>query len=195
MNQTVRGASPAVRIAASACPHDCPSTCALEVEVSRCPYHRARARRGRQPVHRRRHLRQSRPLRRTRTPSRSVEDLRCAERAAKDQARSPPIAWDDAPRLLSPSNSCRPEQRHGSQAVVASLLLAGTMGLVMRDGINRLRHVKKYSGFHGSICVNPSYCRVYRRNRAGRRSRPARKWRARTSSSSGERTRSTLRST
>ena len=33
MNQTVRGASPAVRIAASACPHDCPSTCALEVEV------------------------------------------------------------------------------------------------------------------------------------------------------------------
>jgi hypothetical protein len=28
MNQTVRP-----RIAASACPHDCPSTCALEVEI------------------------------------------------------------------------------------------------------------------------------------------------------------------
>jgi anaerobic selenocysteine-containing dehydrogenase len=31
------------------------------------------------------------------------------------------------------------------------------MGLVMRDGINRLRHVKKYSGFHSTICVNPAY--------------------------------------
>ena len=29
------------------------------------------------------------------------------------------------------------------------------MGLVMRDGIHRLRHVKKYSGFHSTICVNP----------------------------------------
>ena len=31
------------------------------------------------------------------------------------------------------------------------------MGLVMRDGIERLRHAKKYSGFHSSICVNPAY--------------------------------------
>ena len=31
---------------------------------------------------------------------------------------------------------------------------AGTMGLVMRDGINRLRHVKKYSRFYSTICAN-----------------------------------------
>ncbi|TIP60946.1 MAG: molybdopterin oxidoreductase family protein, partial [Mesorhizobium sp.] len=31
---------------------------------------------------------------------------------------------------------------------------AGTMGLVQRDGIERLRHAKKYSGFFGSICTN-----------------------------------------
>src|ERR1700752_68913 len=31
------------------------------------------------------------------------------------------------------------------------------MGLIMRDGINRLRHVKKYSGFHSTICVNPAW--------------------------------------
>ena len=31
------------------------------------------------------------------------------------------------------------------------------MGLVMRDGINRLRHAKKYSDFHSTICVNPAY--------------------------------------
>jgi anaerobic selenocysteine-containing dehydrogenase len=31
------------------------------------------------------------------------------------------------------------------------------MGLIMRDGINRLRHVKKYSGFHSTICVNSAW--------------------------------------
>ena len=30
---------------------------------------------------------------------------------------------------------------------------AGTMGLVMRDGIERLTHVKRYSRFFGNICV------------------------------------------
>src|SRR3974390_2034988 len=33
MNQSVRETKAAVRIGASACPHDCPSTCALEVEL------------------------------------------------------------------------------------------------------------------------------------------------------------------
>src|SRR3989442_4625539 len=33
MNQLVRPHSSPIRIGASACPHDCPSTCALEVEV------------------------------------------------------------------------------------------------------------------------------------------------------------------
>src|ERR1700680_3431127 len=33
MNETARSLAPSTRIAASACPHDCPSTCALEVEV------------------------------------------------------------------------------------------------------------------------------------------------------------------
>ena len=28
------------------------------------------------------------------------------------------------------------------------------MGLVQRDGIERLRHAKKYSGFFGTICIN-----------------------------------------
>ena len=39
------------------------------------------------------------------------------------------------------------------------------MGLVMRDGINRLRHAKKYSGFHSTICVNPGYTGFRRRRR------------------------------
>src|SRR5829696_9070365 len=33
MNQAIRPPKAAIKIGASACPHDCPSTCALEVEV------------------------------------------------------------------------------------------------------------------------------------------------------------------
>ena len=48
------------------------------------------------------------------------------------------------------------EARFGSEAVWP-YYYAGTMGLVMRDGIHRLRHAKRYSGFHSTICVNPAY--------------------------------------
>ena len=34
---------------------------------------------------------------------------------------------------------------------------AGTMGLVMRDGINRLRHAKRYSGQYSTICTALSW--------------------------------------
>src|SRR6201991_5201944 len=33
MNQALRDVAATVRVGPSACPHDCPSTCALEVEV------------------------------------------------------------------------------------------------------------------------------------------------------------------
>src|SRR5262252_1121229 len=33
MNQAIRSLPQPVRVGASACPHDCPSTCALEVEL------------------------------------------------------------------------------------------------------------------------------------------------------------------
>ena len=34
---------------------------------------------------------------------------------------------------------------------------AGTMGLVMRDGLHRLRHVKRYSGMYDTICVTAAW--------------------------------------
>ncbi|MFL5002661.1 MAG: molybdopterin-dependent oxidoreductase, partial [Xanthobacteraceae bacterium] len=65
------------------------------------------------------------------------------------------ISWDAALDLVA-ENFLAAERRDGAQAVWP-YYYAGTMGLVMRDGINRLRHVKKYSGFHSTICVNPAY--------------------------------------
>ena len=42
-------------------------------------------------------------------------------------------------------------QRYGSETVWP-LFYAGTMGLVQRDGIERLRHVMRYSRQHSTIC-------------------------------------------
>ncbi len=69
---------------------------------------------------------------------------------AKGDGRFEPIAWDAALDKVAEA-FIRAEQRHGSEAVWPHFY-AGTMGLVQRDGIHRLRHVKKYSGQHSTIC-------------------------------------------
>src|SRR5215475_11667839 len=148
----MRNAGVSARIGGSACPHDCPSTCALDVEI--LDEHTIGRVRGAQDndytagvicakvaryaerVHHRDRL--LTPLRRT---------------GAKGAGDFAPISWDNALDLVA-EQFLRAEQRHSSEAVWP-YYYAGTMGLVMRDGINRLRHVKKYSGFHSTICVNP----------------------------------------
>jgi len=152
MNQAVK--LPLKRTGYSACPHDCPSTCALEVELiderTIGRVHGAKdndytagvicakvARYAEREHHKDRLLH---PLRRT---------------GAKGSGQFVPISWNDALDLVA-EKFMQAEQKHGAQAVWP-YQYAGTMGLVMRDGINRLRHVKKYSGFHSSICVNPAY--------------------------------------
>ena len=46
-------------------------------------------------------------------------------------------------------------RQHGSETVWP-YYYAGTMGLVQRDGINRLRHAMKYSRYFSTICVTLS---------------------------------------
>src|SRR5688572_28817971 len=135
----------------SACPHDCPSTCALEVErledgsIGRvrgagensytlgvvC----AKVARYRERVHH--------PLRLT-VPLQRI--------GAKGEGRSAfrPIAWADALDIVV-DRFQRIAARHGSEAIWP-YYYAGTMGLVMRDGINRLRHAMRYSREHLTIC-------------------------------------------
>ncbi|MBI4366217.1 MAG: molybdopterin-dependent oxidoreductase, partial [Deltaproteobacteria bacterium] len=155
MNKTVRSNEAPTRIGHSACPHDCPSTCALEVELlderTIGRLHGAKdndytagvicakvARYAEREHHANRLLR---PLRRT---------------GAKGSGEFATISWDDALDLVA-EKFIKAEQSHGAESVWP-YYYAGTMGLVMRDGINRLRHAKKYSGFHSTICVNPAYC-------------------------------------
>jgi anaerobic selenocysteine-containing dehydrogenase len=154
MNQQAREMKAPVRIGASACPHDCPSTCALEVEllddrtIGRirgavdndytagviC----AKVARYAERVHHKDRL--TTPLRR---------------KGAKGGGEFAPVSWDDALDITAEA-LVRAEQCHGAEAVWP-YHYAGTMGFVMRGGINRLSHVKKYSGFNSTICVNPAF--------------------------------------
>ena len=87
-----------------------------------------------------------------------------AAHGAKGSGEFEPISWDDALDLVAEKFLRR---RSGATAreAVWPYYYAGTMGLVMRDGINRLRHAKKYSGFHSTICVNAGLDRLCRRHR------------------------------
>jgi anaerobic selenocysteine-containing dehydrogenase len=138
-----------VQIRNSACPHDCPSTCALEVEVhdgTRIgtlrgardnPYTAgvicAKVARYAERVHH---------------PERLLRPLIRA--GAKGEGRFREAGWDEALDLVA-ERFQEATARHGAQAVWP-YYFAGTMGLVQRDGINRLRHVMGYSRQHSTIC-------------------------------------------
>src|SRR5688572_5120817 len=153
MNKIVRAHETPVRIGASACPHDCPSTCALEVEVlDRHTIGRVRGAEDNAYTAGVICAKVARYAERIHHPDRLTRPLR--RKGGKGTRRFEPIAWDDALDLVAEA-FVKAEARHGPQAVWP-YYYAGTMGLVMRDGINRLRHVKRYSGFHSTICVNPA---------------------------------------
>ena len=149
MNQLVRP-----KIAASACPHDCPSTCALEVEIvderTIGRIHGAEDNAYTAGVI---CAKVARYAERVHHPDRLITPLRRI--GAKGSGQFAPISWDDALDLVA-EKFIRAEQAHGSEAVWP-YYYAGTMGFVMRFGMNRLRHAKKYSGFFSTICVNPAY--------------------------------------
>src|SRR3954469_17587788 len=152
MNQLFR--PPEIRIAPSACPHDCPSTCALEVEV----LDGTRIGRVRGAADNDYTLgvvcaKVARYAERIHHPDRLLHPL--VRKGAKGSGEFTRVSWDDALDLVA-EKFLTAEARYGSETVWP-YYYAGTMGLVMRDGINRLRHVKKYSGFHSTICVNPAW--------------------------------------
>jgi anaerobic selenocysteine-containing dehydrogenase len=149
MNQLVRP-----RIAASACPHDCPSTCALEVEVfDGRTIGRVRGAADNAYTAGVICAKVARYAERVEHPDRLTKPLRRV--GPKGSGEFAAIAWEDALDIVA-ENFMRAEEKHGPQAVWP-YLYAGTMGYVMRDGIHRLRHAKKYSGFFSTICVNPAW--------------------------------------
>ncbi|WP_197019216.1 molybdopterin-containing oxidoreductase family protein [Thioalkalivibrio sp. HK1] len=135
----------------SVCPHDCPSTCALEVEV--LDNRRIGKVRGAKDHSYTAGVICSKVARyaeRIHHPDRLTVPLRRkGDKGRRDSFV--PIDWEDALDIVA-EELLRIERKDGSEAIWP-YNYAGTMGLVMRDGINRLRHVKGYSGQHSTICV------------------------------------------
>ncbi|KRE12590.1 dehydrogenase [Bosea sp. Root483D1] len=138
----------------SVCPHDCPSACSLEVEVID----------GRTIGRVRGNKRQSytdgvicakvaRYAERIHHPDRLLHPLRRA--GPKGSGAFERISWDEALDEIS-RRFLAIEAEHGAEAVWP-YYYAGTMGLVMRDGINRLRHAKRYSGQFSTICTTTAW--------------------------------------
>ena len=137
-------------VRSSVCPHDCPSTCALEVEVHGGT--RIGAVRGAEANSYTAGVictKVSKYAERIHHPDRLTHPLLRTGPKGSGQFRR--IAWDEA--LDRAAEAFRATtQQHGAQSVWP-YYYAGTMGLVHRDGINRLRHELKYSRQINTICT------------------------------------------
>ena len=145
--------SQSAKIHYSTCPHDCPSTCALEVElIDDRTIGRVRGARSN-----------------TYTDgvicekvARYAERIHHRDRVLYPQKRVGPkgsglferISWEQAMADTAKA-LLKAEADFGAQSVWP-YNYAGTMGHVMRDGIERLRHAKKYSRQHSTVCVTLS---------------------------------------
>jgi anaerobic selenocysteine-containing dehydrogenase len=147
-------ATPKIEHKFSACPHDCPSACALEVEVIEgrtigrihgakdqsytdgvvC----AKVARYAERIHHKDRLLY--PLKRT-GPKGSGAFVR--------------VSWDEALETIA-QKLLQAERDFGHESIWP-YYYGGTMGRVMRTGINRLAHAKKYSRFHSTICINMAW--------------------------------------
>ncbi len=147
-------AAPKIAVRPSVCPHDCPSACALEVEVvDGTTIGRVRGAPDNSYTAGVICAKVARYAERVYHPDRVLHPLRRI--GPKGSGRFERIGWDEALDIVA-ARFREAEERHGPQAVWP-YYYAGTMGLVMRDGINRLRHAKGYSGQYSTICINISW--------------------------------------
>ena len=135
----------------STCPHDCPSVCALDVEVLG-PDRIGRIRGAEKQTYTAGVVcaKVARYAQRVHHPDRLLHPLKRV--GPKGSGQFERISWDEALDTIA-AKFLEAERQHGAESVWP-YYYAGTMGRVMRDGINRLTHAKKYSRFYSTICVN-----------------------------------------
>ena len=143
-----------IRTGYTACPHDCPSTCALEVEIlDERTIGRVRGSRENTYTAGVICAKVARYAERVHHPDRLLKPQRRV--GGKGDNNWQEISWEDA-LDLSAEAFLKAEQQWGAETVWP-YYFAGTMGLVQRDSIHRLRHARNYSGQFDSICTNPSW--------------------------------------
>src|SRR5512145_338023 len=141
-------------LAPSVCPHDCTSTCALDVEILDARTI-GRVRGSQRNAYTAGVIceKVARYAERVHHPDRLTHPLlRDGPKGANHWKR---ISWNEALDRVAEVFTEK-AARHGAETVWP-YFYAGTMGLVQRDGINRLRHVKGYSREFDTICTNPAW--------------------------------------
>lgn len=135
-------------ISISACPHDCPSTCALEVTHDEKNIYKVKGSSKNTYTSGVVCAKVSRYAERTHHPDRLTKPLMRVGKKGYNDFKE--IEWEQALDIVA-ENFISTAQKHGTESIWP-YFYAGTMGLVQRDGINRLRHAMKYSGQHSTIC-------------------------------------------
>ncbi len=138
----------------SVCPHDCPSACALDVEViDGTTIGRVRGAEDNSYTAGVICAKVARYAERIHHPDRLLHPMK--RTGPKGSGQFERISWEEALETVAAA-MLKADQDHGAESVWP-YYYAGTMGRVQRDGINRLRHVKKYSGFYQTICINTAW--------------------------------------
>jgi len=134
----------------SVCAHDCPSTCALDVELSSPEsIGRVHGAKGHSYLEGVICAKVARYAERVHHPDRLTTPLRRS--GPKGSGQFVAIGWDEALDLVA--ERFRDAASRSGPQTVWPYHYAGTMGLVQRGGIKRLRHVMGYSGLLETFCV------------------------------------------
>ena len=138
-------------IVPSVCPHDCPSACALEVErIDGRRIGRVRGASAQSYTQGVVCAKVARYAERQHHPARLSHPLRRVGEKGVGEASFVPISWEEALDEVA-EQLTRAAQRYGPETVWPHFY-GGTMGLVQRDGLQRLRHAMRYSRQHSTIC-------------------------------------------
>jgi anaerobic selenocysteine-containing dehydrogenase len=137
-------------IAPSVCPHDCTSTCALDVEIIDARTI-GRVRGSQRNTYTAGVIceKVARYAERVHHPDRLTHPL--LRNGPKGSGQWKRVSWEEALDRVADA-FIEKAARHGTETVWP-YFYAGTMGLVQRDGINRLRHAMHYSRWYSTICV------------------------------------------
>ena len=137
----------------SACPHDCPSTCALEVDVANGRIGRVYGSKANDYTAGVICAKVARYAERAHHPDRlTVPLLRHGPKGGRDFR---PIPWEEALDRIA-ERFLAATRHHGAESIWP-YHYAGTMGLVQRDGIHRLRHAMGTSRQFDTICTNAAW--------------------------------------
>ena len=146
---------PNIKTGISVCPHDCPSACALEVEVlDEHTIGRVRGAKDNSYTLGVICEKVGRYAERIHHPDRLLHPLK--RKGPKGSGEFQRISWDDAMAETAEAHA-EGRGRVWRRQPSGPISTPAPWAYVMRDGINRLRHAKRYSNMDDTFCVALSW--------------------------------------